>query len=414
MITVRFSPFLLVFLASACITGQQSPEDASSSGSGSGISSGQAILLDDFESSSTKAGQPWSASADSNNLGSTAQFEVDDSGKSGKGAHFTGKLGRNVAPWPWASLSTGVAMGSKGDLTGVHAVRFWVKGDGKKYRLALAREAVTDYANFAKSFQAPKEWTQIEIPLSALRQADWGKKVDRAWTDVKSLEFAPLDAEQDYDIHIDNVELVLAEGGNPPFGEGAKVVEEPQTPLEGQTYVLDKFEGTAPANGSVWGSEMDMNNMGTIATARTEDSESVQKNAIHLTGKLGKNGPPWPWATLAVNLEPNATPVDLTNVVGIRFKARGDGKPYKLAITRKVVTDYGTFSYSFSPGKEWKQYSVPLSKLKQPDWAKVVEKGWTDSTSLQFQPTISDSTFDLWIDDVEFVYENGKPITLKK
>jgi hypothetical protein len=413
MITVRFSPILLVFLASACITGTQAPEDASSA-SGGGVSSGQAILLDDFESSSTKAGQPWSASADSNNLGSTAQFEVDDAGKSGKGAHFTGKLGRNVAPWPWASLSTGVAMGSKGDLTGVHAVRFWVKGDGKKYRLALAREAVTDYANFAKSFQAPKEWTQIEIPLSALRQADWGKKVDRSWTDVKSLEFAPLDAEQDYDLHIDNVELVLAEGGNPPFGEGAKVVEEPQTPLEGQTYVLDKFEGTAPANGSVWGSEMDMNNMGTIATARTEEVGGAQKNAIHLSGKLGKNGPPWPWATLAVNLEPNATPVDLTNVVGIRFKAKGDGKPYKLAITRKVVTDYGTFSYSFSPGKEWKQYSVPLTKLKQPDWAKVVEKGWADATSLQFQPTISDSSFDLWIDDVEFVYENGKPITLKK
>ncbi|MDF3070440.1 MAG: hypothetical protein K0R38_6041 [Polyangiaceae bacterium] len=413
MTTARFSPIILVILASGCITAQRSAGDASDASS-AGVSSGQALLLDDFESGSSKAGQPWSASADSNNLGSTAQFEVDDQGKSGKGAHFTGKLGRNVAPWPWASLSTGVAMGSKGDLSGVTAVRFWVKGDGKKYRLALAREAVTDYANFAKSFQAPKEWTQMEIPLSALRQADWGKKVDRTWTDVKSLEFAPLDAEQEYDLRIDNVELVLAQGGSPPFGENAKVIDEPQTALEGTTYVLDQFEGTSPANGAVWGSEMDMNNLGTIATARTEDVGGAQKNAIHLTGKLGKNGPPWPWATLAVNLEPNATPVDLTNVVGIRFKAKGDGKPYKLAITRKAVTDYGTFSYSFSPGKDWKQYSVPLSKLKQPDWAKQVEPGWTDATSLQFQPTIGDAAFDLWIDDVELVFQAGKTITLKK
>jgi hypothetical protein len=154
--------------------------------------------------------------------------------------------------------------------------------------------------------------------------------------------------------------------------------------------------------------------VGTIATARAEDTGGVQKNAMHLNGKMGKSGPPWPWASLAVNLEPNATPVDLTNVVGIRFKAKGDGKPYKVAITRKAVTDYGTFSYSFSPGKEWKQYSVPLTKFKQPDWAKVVDKGWTDATSLEFQPTISDSSFDLWIDDVEFVFENGKPITFKK
>lgn len=407
----RFCPIPLVFLASACITAPRSAGDASDAGS---VSSGETLLLDDFEGGTSKAGQPWSASADQSHLGSAARYEVDDQGKVGKGAHFTGKLGRNVAPWPWASLSTGVAMGSKGDLSGVRAVRFWVKGDGKKYRMALAREAVTDYANFAKSFQAPKEWTQMEIPLSALRQADWGKKVDRAWTDVKSLEFAPLDAEQDFDLHIDNVELVLAAGGAPPFGENAKVPDEPQTPLDGTAYVLDRFEGTSPANGAVWGSEMDMNNLGTIATARPEDSGGPQKMAIHLTGKLGKNGPPWPWATLAVNLEPNATPVDLTNVVGIRFKAKGDGKPYKVAITRQAVSDYGTFAYAFSPGKEWKQYSVPLDKLEQPDWAKQVGRAWTDATSLQFQPTVGDAPFDLWIDDVELVFQNGKPITLKK
>ncbi|HXK16660.1 MAG TPA: CIA30 family protein, partial [Polyangiaceae bacterium] len=151
---LRLSPILLVILASACITAPRDPSDSASNGGSEALSSGKALLLDDFESGSTKAGQPWSASADQNNLGSAATFAVEDGGKVGKAAHFTGKLGKNVAPWPWASLSTGVAMGSKGDLSGVAAVRFWVKGDGKKYRLALAREAVTDYANFAKSFQA--------------------------------------------------------------------------------------------------------------------------------------------------------------------------------------------------------------------------------------------------------------------
>ena len=122
----------------------------------------------------------------------------------------------------------------KGDLSGVKAVRFSVKGDGKKYRLALVREAVTDYANFAKEFNAPSDWTQMEIPLSALNQADWGQKVDRKWNDVRALEFAALTAESSFDIRIDNVELVLEAGKSPPFGENAKAPDEPQTPIEGQ------------------------------------------------------------------------------------------------------------------------------------------------------------------------------------
>jgi hypothetical protein len=409
MTNLRISPLLLVLLVPACITAARPPGEADGESSAS-VSGGEGLLLDDFEEGITKAGQPWTAGVDSNNLGSEANYAVEDGGKSGKAGHFKGKVGRNVAPWPWAALTTGVGPGAKADLSGVTAVRFWIKGDGKKYRLALAREAVTDYANFAKEFDAPTEWTQMEIKLSELRQASWGKPVERAWNDVKVLEFGAMTPDSPFDVYIDNVELVIEPGKAPPFGANAKSIDEPQTPLEGTAYVLDKFEGTAPANGAVWGSEMDMNNLGTIATARPEDSGGEQKNAIHLTGKLGKKMTAWPWATLAINLEPNATPVDLTHCKGIRFKAKGDGRPYKLAITRKAVSDYGNFSYMFSPGKDWKQYSVPLSKLQQPDWAVKVEEGWKDATSLQFAPTVNETPFDLWVDDVEFVFENGKTI----
>jgi len=42
-----------------------------------------------------------------------------------------------------------------------------------------------------------------------------------------------------------------------------------------------------------------------------------------LSGKLGKNiAKLWPWASLAINIEPNATPTDLSAVQGIRFWAR--------------------------------------------------------------------------------------------
>ena len=414
MTDLRISPLLLLLLAPACITAARPADDSGGSTSSSSSSGGEALLLDDFESGTTTAGQPWSASADQNNLGSEATFAVVDGGKVGKAAHFTGKVGRNVKPWPWVSLSTGIASGAKGDMSGVKAVRFWVKGDGKKYRLALMREAVTDYANFHKEFDAPTEWTQMEIPLSSLSQASWGVPVAKAWNDVRALEFAALTAESTFDIRIDNVELVIEPGKAPPFGENAKVPDEPQTAIEGTTYVLDTFEGKAPANGAVWGAEMDMNNLGTIATGRAEDSGSPQKTAFHLTGKLGKQSSAWPWATMSVNLEPNAAPVDLTHCKGIRFKAKGDGRQFKVAFTRKAITDYGNPAYQFSPPKEWKQYSVPMSSFKQPDWAKQVEASWADATSLQFAPLTSDAPFDIWVDDVEFVFEPGKPIPFKK
>lgn len=159
---------------------------------------------------------------------------------------------------------------------------------------------------------------------------------------------------------------------------------------------------------------MDMNNLGTMATGKIEDGGGEQKNAYHLTGKLGKQVGSWPWATLSVNLEPNGNAVDLTHCKGIRFKAKGDGRPYKVAFTRKAITDYGNPAYQFSPPKEWKQYSVPIGNFKQPDWAKQVEQTWTDATSLQFQPTVVDTAFDLWVDDVELVFETGKPVPFKK
>lgn len=412
MFRVRLFP-LLALLVPACITAPRAPGDASSSSSSSDVSGGKGLLLDDFESTTTKAGQPWSASADQHGK-SQAKLELEDGGKSGKALHFSGQLGPNVEPWPWVSLSTGVGVGAKADLSSVTAIRFWVKGDGKKYQVRLPREAVTDYAQFAKDFVAPSEWTQIEVPLASMSQPSWGAPLKKEWKDVKFLEFNSQAFGSSFDLHLDNVELVVADGMSPPFGENAKLPDEPQTELDGTVYVLDKFEGQAPANGAVWGASMDMNNLGTIATGKVEDAGGEQKMAYHLFGKMGKQTGAWPWASLAVNLEPDGNAVDLTHCKGIRFKAKGDGKPYKAAFTRKAITDYGNPAYQFSPPKEWKQYSVALSTFKQPDWAKQVENSWADATSLQWQPTVVDSSFDLWIDDVEFVFENGKSVPFKK
>ena len=392
----------------ACIT-------AARPGDGHGGSGKKGYPLDNFENSVATNGVGWWASADQNNLGSAATFAIEPSvqGADGAAGHLTGHLGRSVGKtYSWASLGLATRPdNTPADFNGVKAIRFKVKGDGGKYRFALGREAVKDYGKFAAAFAAPPgKWSKVEIRVDSLRQPDWALQLPHVFPDVLALEISPLDEGKDFDLYVDDVELVLSAGKPNPF----EVPDEPPAVLDGKVLVLDDFEGTEPANGAVWGANMDTNNLGTVATYRAEDSEDpTHKTAGHLSGKLGKAAAKlWPWASLAINIEPNATPTDLSAVKGIRFWAKGSGA-YRAVITRKAVTDYGNFGTGFSGPKEWKQIVIPLDKMKQADWAQKVPAGFTDAISFELQPTTSNAPFDLWIDQVEFVVDPSKPAPFK-
>ncbi len=391
----------------ACITAAR-PDD------GASIRRAKGYPLDDFEGTTASNGVGWWASADSNNLGSIASFAIEPSvaGTTGGAGHLSGHLGRSEGKtYSWASLGLATKPDSSAtDFTGVRLVRFRVKGDGGHYRLAMPRESVKDYGNFSAPFTAPKVWTEIEIRVDSLAQPGWAQAVPRVFNDVKSIEIAPLDEGKDFDLYLDDVQLVLTPTKPNPF----EAPDEPPAKLDGKAIVLDDFEGKGAVNGGVWGAEMDTNNLGTVASYRAEDSEdATHKIAGHLSGKLGKNiDKLWPWASLAINIEPNATPTDLSAVKGIRFWAKGSGV-YRAVITRKAVTDYGNFGYTFGGPKEWKQIVVPLEKMKQATWAQKVPDGFSDAISLEFQPTTAAAPFELWIDDVEFVVDPSKPSPFK-
>lgn len=372
------------------------------------------LPLDDFEQTTAANGVGWWASADANNLGSAATFESAPSVDGGKGAvgHLKGHLGRSQGKiYSWASLSLSTKPDNTPiDFTGVKSIRFRVKGDGGKYRLAVGREAVKDYGKFSSGFTAPNKWTDVEVRIDSLRQPDWAQQLPRTFNDVMNLEISPLDEGKDFELYIDDVQLVLASGQKNPF----EVPEEPPAELDGKVLVLDDFEGAEPANGAVWGANMDTNNLGTVAQFHAEDTEDPKyKLAGHLSGKLGKGTKaPWPWASLGINIEPNATPTDLTGVKGIRFWAKGTGA-FRAVITRKAVTDYGNFGIGFTAPKEWKQIVIPLDKMKQADWAAKVSPGFDDAISLELQPTTNGAEFDLWVDQVEFIVDPSKPEPFK-
>jgi hypothetical protein len=122
--------------------------------------------------------------------------------------HFWGHYGRPAgALWPFADVG---AIFQPSDLSQFKAVRFAVKGNGKKYMIMLQRPPVRDYGNFRAQFTAPKEWTEVEIKFDDFQQPDWAHPIQKGWVDVTGIRFLP-DAQfsdEDYDISIDNLELV--------------------------------------------------------------------------------------------------------------------------------------------------------------------------------------------------------------
>ncbi len=175
--------------------------------------SGPTLLFADFEGELTHAlGGSWSPSFDKNGLGTV--FNPDpamwsDGGKQGRSWHSWGHYGKSRAPWPFAAL---VASFPVTDFEPVRSIRFWTKGNGKRYGVALQRSSVHDYAFPIALFQAPAEWTQVELALSDFKQPDWGQKIAAPFTDAIGLSFTPGPQfdDEDFDLWVDEVELVKA------------------------------------------------------------------------------------------------------------------------------------------------------------------------------------------------------------
>jgi chitinase len=175
--------------------------------------SGSSLLFADFEGDLKSAlGGSWSASFDKNGLGTTMLPDPpawSDGGKNGRAWHTWGHFGKSRAPWPFAAL---VASFPVTDFEPVAALRFWARGNGKRYSVALQRSSVHDYAFPLALFEAPAEWTRVELPLSAFAQPSWGQQVPGPYGDVIGVAFAPGPQFDDepFELWIDEVELLKA------------------------------------------------------------------------------------------------------------------------------------------------------------------------------------------------------------
>ena len=113
-------------------------------------------------------------------------------------------------------------------------------------------------------------------------------------------------------------------------------------------------------------------------------------------------------------LPPGALPTDpkptydFSSCSGIRFYAKGDGKPYsvKLKAADSVNTGFNDYKYNFITGSDWVQYDVPMTLFTQESgWGTAVDRSivLASITDIQFQ-TVGQphASIDLWVDDFEF------------
>ncbi|HVJ21205.1 MAG TPA: glycoside hydrolase family 18 protein, partial [Polyangiaceae bacterium] len=106
---------------------------------------GPTLRVGDFENGQLQhaLGGPWESSFDPNGLGTTqspSPLALSPGGRSGSKSFLRifGHFGKSQAPWPYADVR---ASFESSDLTPFSAIRFWAKGDGKSYVVAIVRSA---------------------------------------------------------------------------------------------------------------------------------------------------------------------------------------------------------------------------------------------------------------------------------
>ncbi len=175
-------------------------------------------------------------------------------------------------------------------------------------------------------------------------------------------------------------------------------------------FLLDSFELETAQNGVTWISASDAHDARTHAQFEIVDGGALTKrSAARFFGYLGKRQASGSGASFGLKMTPDSKPVDLGAVKLVRFWAKGDGKTYEISIHGGTSEDQ-TKAYRFTATSEWKLFEVPISRFEQ---ATAGRRVWGDSRSLSFAPTQANSAFELFVDDIEFEVESGKPFPWK-
>ena len=215
------APFaaLIAALALGCGSGGPSSGDDTSAGSVQAAAGGQ-VVVSTFESGLGSSFQmDWRAINDNPAGGtSTAMMELVSGGAAGtqKALHVTGVAKVQDFPFPFAGLALPLGPISNGkpapvDISKHTGLRFWARGNGKRYLVRPQGTDVKDFNYHHYVFTAGPEWQQHAVQFSNLVQFDWGEKVPWTGKSIAALVFVNYSAPgEDFgaiDFTVDEVEL---------------------------------------------------------------------------------------------------------------------------------------------------------------------------------------------------------------
>jgi hypothetical protein len=160
-------------------------------------------VVSDFDDLTAKAKYgEWLISTDQIMGGkSTAKIEAVPGGaNNSKGAlHVTGEVAPSFQiAWSGAMFSPGRRIMDAVDLSSKKNISFWVKGDGKTYRIMLFTKK-SGPIPLIQTFSAGSEWKQFTFPISSFEGADGHS--------ISALIFAAGPAPGSFEFYLDEVHI---------------------------------------------------------------------------------------------------------------------------------------------------------------------------------------------------------------
>lgn len=179
-----------------------------------------------------------------------------------------------------------------------------------------------------------------------------------------------------------------------------------------ETWLVEDFERPEGLSGP-FQTAFDSNGLGTVFNPNPfvlekSGSPASPGGSARIWGKLGSNKAPWSWAQLQIFVNKGRTAQDLGKYKSLRFRAKGDGGMYTVALVREAIKNYDHYRHDFVASSEWTEVALPLKDFAQAGWGDRVPQAWNDVTMIQFSPAEFDKPFDLTVDDITLSTEEVK------
>jgi hypothetical protein len=188
-------------------------------------------------------------------------------------------------------------------------------------------------------------------------------------------------------------------------------------PWDATATTLDDFEdatreGPSPARLNLWGGgwESYWDKQSSVTFSYGAPGANGTARSAHFCGKVTEGG----WACfqsrLAGGWPPPIANLQAGRATGVQFWILGDGKPYRVMVQTKGITDYDYYGSTVTPSAgQWTRLKVYFKDMRRSGWGKQSpappeKDDMSDATGFQVS-TQDYGAFDMRLDDVAFFNE---------